>query len=92
VIGDGEDAALTAFMIARDPTINHYNYRVFLIQGGKGVKPDWEEVEAIKPRFTFIPFLKLRFALNYLLIDSHRNKLFERHFFNYLKHRISFSI
>ena len=24
VIGDGEDAALTAFMIARDPTVAHY--------------------------------------------------------------------
>lgn len=26
VIGDGEDAALTAFIISRDPTIAHYQY------------------------------------------------------------------
>lgn len=44
VIGDGEDAALTAFMIARDPTVNHFQYNVHLIQGGKGVRPDSQQV------------------------------------------------
>jgi len=69
VIGDGEDAALTAFMIARDPTVNHYQYFVHLIQGGKGVRPDWQEAEDIKPKkYMFGP--RFNFAMNFLLVDS----------------------
>jgi hypothetical protein len=84
VIGDGEDAALTAFMIARDPTVNHYQYVVHLIQGGKGVRPDWQEALDVKPKkYMFGP--RLNFAINFLLVDSQRSKIFERHFFNYLK-------
>jgi hypothetical protein len=89
VIGDGEDAALTAFLIARDPTIAHYQYSVQLIQGGKGVKPDYQQAENIKPRRFSMMGPRLSFAMNFMFVDSYRSKVFERHFFNYLKMKIT---
>jgi hypothetical protein len=38
-----------------------------------------------------LPFASAKFALNFLLFDSFRSKIFERHFFNYLKSRITHS-
>jgi hypothetical protein len=45
IIGDGEEASLTALMIARDNVVNFYKYKVYLIKGGKGVKPDTKDAE-----------------------------------------------
>ena len=45
IIGDGEEATLTALMIARDNVVNFYKYKVYLIKGGKGVKPDSKDAE-----------------------------------------------
>jgi hypothetical protein len=78
---------LTALMIARDRIVNHYKYKVFLIQGGKGVKPDALEAENLKAGFQWLPFTKIKFALNFMFFDSFRSRIFERHFFNYLKYR-----
>jgi len=89
IIGDGEEAALTALMIARDRVVNYYKYKVYLIQGGKGVKPDAKDAENTKAGFSWVPFNSLKFSLNFLFYDGFRSRISERHFFNYLKYRFT---
>ncbi len=81
---------MTAFMIARDPTVNHYNYTVHLIQGGKGVRPDSQQIMDIKPK-KYMFGQRFNFSMNFLLVDSSRSKIFERHFFSYLKNKLTYS-
>lgn len=90
MIGDGEEAALTALLLARDAIITErYHYKIFLIQGGKGVRPDSKEAEAATAKVAWLPNGSLRFASNFMFCDQFRSKLFERHFFNYLKYKLT---
>jgi hypothetical protein len=71
-------------VLATDNVILRSNYKVFLIQGGSGVKKEAEEAVKQTCSFKWVPLQSLRFALNYLFTDSYSGKIFERHFFKYL--------
>jgi hypothetical protein len=88
VIGDGEEASLTAYMLARNQIIQEYNYKVFLIMGGRGVQKQSKDAdENLKSGFTWMPLKGLKFTLNFVFNDSFRSKIIERHMFSFLKYR-----
>ena len=86
VVGDGQEAALTAYSLTRQKAIQDYHYQVYLIQG---VRKDSDDAGK---RFQWVPFSGLKFSLQYLFADSlSRGKIFERHFVKYLQLRLSTS-
>lgn len=88
VIGDGEEASLTAYLLSKDHVVRRFNYQIYLIQGGRGVQNQVKEAdEQLTPGFNFVPFRGLKFTLNYLLKDSFHSKIIERHIPCYLKYR-----
>lgn len=89
MVGDGEEATLTAYALAQERVIQQYKYQIYLIQGGHGVKTELKHAteEDLTPGFSWMPLKKVRFALNFLLKDNFRSKVFERHFFKYFQYR-----
>jgi len=78
-VGDGQEAALTAYSLMKQKAIQAYQYQVYLIQG---VRKDKEDAGT---RFQWVLISGLRFSLQFLFSDSlSRGKIFERHFFKYL--------
>lgn len=86
VIGDGEQASLVAYLLARNQIIQQYKYQVYLIMGGRGVQKQAEEPVTTNG-FSWVPFMGPRFTLNTLIYDGFNSKIIERHRLSYLKYK-----